>query len=161
METNKQKKTPASDKSRYTVEKIRLWSLEKLMNTVEAPLDLSQCHDPCYLSQLTADQSSKIKRICYGKDGQVTALEPMSIVEVVKAVAEIAGTREDAAAKAKEKAALAVKDAKEQQGKQRSNKITLAIPPAQNSNSSSASPKTSPQPKNSTGNTLSSLASTK
>jgi hypothetical protein len=119
------KQEKSAIKEQLTADFIRQWSLETLMGTVEAELDLSQCGKPEYLANLDRKQTAKIKRINYDRYGNISSVEPTGIVDLIVAAANIAGTREAAKAKAEKQAK---EDAqKEESKKYRGNKLTLNI----------------------------------
>lgn len=112
-----------TEKREQTPEAVRSWSLENLMGTVEAQIDLSKCGNPEYLSTLSRVQTAKIKRITYDRYGNISCVEPTPIVDLVVAAANIAGTREAMKAQAEREA----KEEKENGKKIRSNKLNLSI----------------------------------
>lgn len=99
-------------------EAIRAWGLKLLIEAGEATLDLAECGKAEYLQTLTPSQSNKIKRVVYGRTGNVVSVEPVALVDIVKAAADIAGTREAAKEKSKSdgkrssKLSLQIKDGK-------------------------------------------------
>ena len=110
-------------KENQTPEAVRAWSLENLMGTVEARIDLSRCGDPAYLASLDMKQTAKIKRITYDRHGNISCVEPTPLVDLVVAAANIAGTREAMKAQAEKEA----KEEKENGKKIRSNSLNINI----------------------------------
>ena len=74
----------------------------------------AECGKAEYLKKLSSAQSNKIKRVVYGRSGNVVSVEPVALVDIIRAAADIAGTKE--AAKEKSKT-----------GNKRSNKLSLEI----------------------------------
>ena len=114
-----QKNTSDADSVRDTSpEAIREWGLRLLIDAGEATLNLAECGRAKYLQSLSQAQSNKIKRVVYGKSGNVVSVEPVALVDIVKAAADIAGTREAAKEKSKtdgkrsNKLSLEIKDGK-------------------------------------------------
>lgn len=109
------KKTETTSENRDTSpEAIREWGLRLLIEAGEATLNLAECGSAKYLKNLSSAQSNKIKRVVYGKSGNVVSMEPVALVDIIRAAADIAGTKE--AAKEKSKT-----------GNKRSNKLSLEI----------------------------------
>lgn len=109
------KKTETTSENRDTSpEAIREWGLRLLIEAGEATLNLAECGRAKYLQSLSQAQSNKIKRVVYGKSGNVVSVEPVALVDIIRAAADIAGTKE--AAKEKSKT-----------GNKRSNKLSLEI----------------------------------
>ena len=114
-------KIKKTDKERYSSESVREWALKMLMESAEAQIDISRCGDPEYLKSLSPVQNNKLKRVVYGKYGQVISMEPVSVVDFVVAAANIAGTREYAKKKAEEE------KEKEQKNRYRSAELRLSV----------------------------------
>ena len=130
------KKTETTSENRDTSpEAIREWGLRLLIEAGEAALNLAECGKAeCgkaeYLKNLSSAQSNKIKRVVYGKSGNVVSMEPVALVDIIRAAADIAGTKE--AAKEKSKA-----------GNKRSNKLSLEIVGGKNTSAPEAKNKKS------------------
>lgn len=136
---SKKSTSPAasSKNSEFSAESIREWSLKILKDTVQSLLDISQCGNAEYLRSLSESQSNKIKRVVYGNNGNIVSVEPVSVVDLVMAAANIAGTKElakkdleEQKEKAKAAAAAAREKAKEMEksgSKFKSNKLELSV----------------------------------
>ena len=125
------KKTETTSENRDTSpEAIREWGLRLLIEAGEAALNLAECGKAEYLKKLSPAQTNKIKRVVYGKSGNVVSMEPVALVDIIRAAADIAGTKE--AAKEKSKA-----------GNKRSNKLSLEIVGGKNTSAPEAKNKKS------------------
>jgi hypothetical protein len=122
-----------------TPEAIRKWSLETLMGTVEANLDMARLVDPSYLSILSPEQAAKIKKVITDRNGVIVSVELVGVVEMVTAAANIAGTREAAKVNAAKKAEEEEKAGK----KHRSNKLILSVTPKPEEEKPAAAPPSS------------------
>lgn len=116
----KKKRTKADENLDLSAEAVRNWSLAKLMELAEASLDISRCGDADYLQGLDAQQINKVKRVVYGRNGNIVSIEPLSVVDIIVAAANIAGTREAA-----KQTALA--EATQKKSSIRSNKLELNV----------------------------------
>ena len=104
-------------------ENIREWGVNLLRQVGDAKINIAKLNDIEYLQKLSAFQMSRIKKVTFGKEGQIVGVDLHDIVNVVEAAATIAGTRE----MVKEQAKMKKEEAEESGRKARSDKLTLVI----------------------------------
>lgn len=104
-------------------ETIREWGVNLLRRVGDAKINIAQLNNMDYLQGLSSFQMSRIKKVSFGKDGQIVGVDLHDIVNVVEAAATIAGTRE----MVKEQAKIKKEEVEESGRKARSDKLTLVI----------------------------------
>jgi hypothetical protein len=104
-------------------ESIRDWAVKLLRQIGNSRIDISRLNDTEYLQKMSSYQLSRIKKVAYGKEGQIVAVDLHDIVNTIEVAATIAGTREIA----KEQAKMRKEESEEKNRKARSDKLTLDI----------------------------------
>lgn len=104
-------------------ESVRDWAVKLLRSIGNSRIDISRLNDTEYLQKMSSYQLSRIKKVAYGKDGQIVAVDLHDIVNTIEVAATIAGTREIA----KEQAKIRKEESEEKNRKARSDKLTLDI----------------------------------
>lgn len=75
----------------YDEAEMRDWLISELMRQSDAVVSPGRCNSADYLDTLDRCQLGRIKRIVYGNGGKIVSVELVPLVEINKALAEIAG----------------------------------------------------------------------
>lgn len=121
MKTSENERKPETRKD--DPESVREWAVKLLRQIGDSRIDISRLNNTDYLQRMSAFQTSRVKKVTYGKEGQIISVDLHDIVNTVEAAASIAGTRD----MVKENAKRKKEDDEEKNRKTRSDKLTLDI----------------------------------
>lgn len=105
-------------------ESVREWAVKLLRQIGDSRIDISRLNNTDYLQRMSAFQTSRVKKVTYGKEGQIISVDLHDIVNTVEAAAAIAGTRDMVKENAKQRKK---EEDEEKNRKARSEKLTLDI----------------------------------
>lgn len=142
--SNENKNTMPETADRFSADNVRENALSALEEIQNATLNIGKITDPEYLASLTAAQLGRIKKVITDRNGVIVSVELNDTVGLLLAKANIAGVKENTAARNREKLAKLTAEAsaearakaevkkaeakkKEEKSKYKSNKLILSV----------------------------------
>jgi hypothetical protein len=143
MSNETEKNTPEAAE-RFSPDNVRENALSALEDIQNATLNIGRITDPEYLASLTAAQLGRIKKVITDRNGVIVSVELNDTVGLLLAKANIAGVKENTAARNREKLAKLTAEAsaearakaevkkselkkKEEKSRYKSNKLILSV----------------------------------
>lgn len=142
--SNEPENTTPESSERFSPDNVRENALSALEDIQNATLNIGRITDPEYLASLTAAQLGRIKKVITDRNGVIVSVELNDTVGLLLAKANIAGVKENTAARNREKLAKLTAEAsaearakaevkkselkkKEEKSRYKSNKLILSV----------------------------------
>jgi hypothetical protein len=146
--SNEPENTTPETTERFSPDNVRENALSALEEIQNATLNIGRITDPEYLASLSAAQLGRIKKVITDRNGVIVSVELNDTVGLLLAKANIAGVKENTAARNREKLAKLTAEAsaeakakaevkkselkkKEEKSKYKSNKLIISVKSAE------------------------------